>query len=456
MNNNSGNNNTPSFRPWQSCAIKCCIFVRFAMVILLHSRSCRQYASVLLTRPNSSLLAVLVDPWWTAHQLREDIYRDQLAYSHKLKFHDGLQLQREASMITLPNTYYFNTKSSSLGLRKLLLPILSIRSRSAVDSNHNMNMLLGMLLSCIDLFVSYYLYLVAKCTLWNVHVKAEQILEQSMDKSILPKKYYLFAIDTANPTYIQQPTSIIPYDHIPSFVSIIYFCSPISVISSCAALSCQSIAFALLLLTFHCAYMGQTRLTGLVLGMLVIVEQDLFFLFSISIPVLILLLRTARRRGNNNKVVVANVSASLIGTTTLSILFFSLFILYNSPTTNRQQHPIKMLLYLLVHDYDEERNLSPSLSLQWYFYQQVFHQFRLYFRIILEGVPYIFIIPLIIRLHRFPLSLVSKLVHHDLNYEMFSFVFSSPFFFISYRTVLHFFLSFKNDKYKLIRRYPHF
>jgi hypothetical protein len=280
-------------------------------------------------------------------------------------------------MIKLPNTYYFHTKASSLGLRKLLSPILSISTRSAVDSNHNMNMLLGMLLSCIDLFVSYYLYLVAKCTLWNVHVKAEQILEQSMDKSILPKKYYLFAIDTANPTYIQQPTSIIPYDHIPSFVSIIYFCSPISVISSCAALSCQSIAFALLLLTFHCAYMGQTRLTGLVLGMLVIVEQDLFFLFSISIPVLILLLRTARRRGNNNKVVVANVSASLIGTTTLSILFFSLFILYNSPTTNRQQHPIKMLLYLLVHDYDEERNLSPSLSLQWYFYQQVFHQFRL-------------------------------------------------------------------------------
>jgi hypothetical protein len=132
-----------------------------------------------------------------------------------------------------------------------------------------------------------------------------------MDESILPKKYLLFgienAIENANPTDIQQPTTIIPFDHMPSFVSIIYFCSPISVISSCAALSCQSIAFALPLLTFHCAYMGQTLLTGLVLGMLVIEEQDLFFLSSISIPVLILLLRTARRRGNNNKVVVATV-----------------------------------------------------------------------------------------------------------------------------------------------------
>lgn len=408
-NDNCGNNNTPSFRPWKSCAIKCCIFIRFALVILIHSRSCRQYASVLLTRPNSSLFAILVDPWWTAHQLREDIYRDQLAYSHKLKFHDGLQLQQEASMITLPNTYYyFNSKSSSLGLRKLLSPILSISSRSAFDSNHNMNMLLGMLLSCTDLLVSYFLSLVAKSTLWNVHVNAEQILEQSMDKSILPKKYYLFGIDTANPTDIQLPTSIIPYDYIPSFLSTIYFCSPITVISSCAALSCQSIAFALLLLTFHCAYMGQTWLSGLVLGMLVIVEQDLFFLFSISIPVLILLLRTTRTRGNNNKVVAATVSASMIGTTILSIFFCSIFILYNTPTTYRQKHPIKMLLYLLVQDYGEERNLSPSLSLQWYFYQQVFHQFRLYFRIILEGVPYIFIIPLIIRLHRFPLSLVSS------------------------------------------------
>lgn len=408
-NHSFGNDIAPSFRLWQSRTVKYCIFVRFALIILLHSCTYRQYASVLLTRPTSSFYAVLVDPWWTAHQLREDIYRDQLAYTHMLKLHNGLQEQQEASMTTLPSTFYFNTKSSSLGLRKLLSPILSTScTSSAFDGNDNMNMLLGMLLSSIDLFVSYYLYLVAKCTLWNGHVNAERKLEQNMDKAILPKKYYLFGMDITN-RGDAQPSSIISYDHIPSLVSIIYFCSPISVLSSCAALSCQSITFALFLLIFHCAYMGKTWQTGLVLGMLIIIEQDLFFLFSLSMPVLILLLRTIRRRSNNNdKLMVATVSAKLIGTTILSIFFCSLYILYSLPTTNGRKHPIKILLDLSVRSDGEERNLSPSLSLQWYFYQQVFHQFRSYFKIILEGVPYIFIIPLIIRLHRFPLALVSK------------------------------------------------
>jgi hypothetical protein len=121
--------------------------------------------------------------------------------------------------------------------------------------------------------------------------------------------------------------------------------------------------------------MGQTLLTGLVLGMLVIEEQDLFFLSSISIPVLILLLRTARRRGNNNKLLSQLFKHHLLGLPFfpfyfLSSLFFRILL-------QRIGRKIPSKCCFLVQEYGEERNLSPSLSLQWYFYQQVFHQFRL-------------------------------------------------------------------------------
>lgn len=404
-NNNNTEKNTPCISPgipltfpWHSVAIKCSILVRVAVVLLLHTSYGRRYSSVWFTRPSSSLFAILVDPWWAAHQLREDVYRDTLAYRNKLTFHHW---SKKRDFMTQPN-YYSNTKSSSLGLRALLSPIFSTTSNS--------NLLLGILLSFVDLLVSYYLYEVAKDTLWNDYVNAEIKLEQSMDQTLHPKKYYLFGIGATSPNDIQS-TCIIPYNHIPSLVSIMYFCNPISVISSCAALSCQSIAFALFLLTFHCAYLGQTWQTGLFLGMLTIAEQDLFFLYAMAIPVLSLLLRKARNNRNKRvrTVITATVSASLLGATFLSIFIFSIYIIYSTRTTNKEKHAIIFLHYLLLHNDSEERNLSPSLSLQWYFYQQVFHQFQLYFKIILEVAPYIFIIPLTIRLHRFPLSLVSAI-----------------------------------------------
>jgi hypothetical protein len=53
------------------------------------------------------------------------------------------------------------------------------------------------------------------------------------------------------------------------------------------------------------------------------------------------------------------------------------------------------------------RNMSPNLSVQWYFNMQLFSRFREYFGAILTGLPYILVGPLAIRLHRYPMVLVS-------------------------------------------------
>jgi phosphatidylinositol glycan class U len=45
---------------------------------------------------------------------------------------------------------------------------------------------------------------------------------------------------------------------------------------------------------------------------------------------------------------------------------------------------------------------GPSMGLHWYFFVQMFDRFRPYFTIFVAGVPAMFVIPLTIRLHRYP------------------------------------------------------
>jgi phosphatidylinositol glycan class U len=50
---------------------------------------------------------------------------------------------------------------------------------------------------------------------------------------------------------------------------------------------------------------------------------------------------------------------------------------------------------------------GPSMGLHWYFFVQMFDRFRSYFTVFVAGVPAMFILPLTIRLHRYPSVLVA-------------------------------------------------
>jgi len=50
--------------------------------------------------------------------------------------------------------------------------------------------------------------------------------------------------------------------------------------------------------------------------------------------------------------------------------------------------------------------MKPSLSTLWYFGMELFDRFRLFFEILLGGIPYLSVIPLTIRLYRYPIVLV--------------------------------------------------
>ena len=54
---------------------------------------------------------------------------------------------------------------------------------------------------------------------------------------------------------------------------------------------------------------------------------------------------------------------------------------------------------------------GPSMGLHWYMFVQMFDRFRPYFTVFVSGLPAMFIIPLMIRLHRYPSVLVSCVAH---------------------------------------------
>lgn len=52
------------------------------------------------------------------------------------------------------------------------------------------------------------------------------------------------------------------------------------------------------------------------------------------------------------------------------------------------------------------KTIHPSLSVQWYFAMQIFSRFIGYFEILFLGLPYILVVPLAIRLYKYPIVLV--------------------------------------------------
>lgn len=53
------------------------------------------------------------------------------------------------------------------------------------------------------------------------------------------------------------------------------------------------------------------------------------------------------------------------------------------------------------------KNLHPNFSVLWYFNMELFERFRIFFAVLINGVPYLMLLPTTIRLYRYPMVLVS-------------------------------------------------
>lgn len=96
---------------------------------------------------------------------------------------------------------------------------------------------------------------------------------------------------------------------------------------------------------------------------------------------------------------------SVTTTVVALVLFFTLLLQVCSYLlVGDQQYP-EMVLATHFHSF-RLQGMEPSLSVLWYFSMQVFRRFRLYFQLVLGGLPYCIVVPTTIRLYKYPSVLV--------------------------------------------------
>jgi GPI transamidase subunit PIG-U len=54
------------------------------------------------------------------------------------------------------------------------------------------------------------------------------------------------------------------------------------------------------------------------------------------------------------------------------------------------------------------KHVHPNLSVLWYLNMEIFERYRVYFAVLIGGLPYLLLVPITIRLHRYPMVLVSR------------------------------------------------
>ncbi|EJK49947.1 hypothetical protein THAOC_31125 [Thalassiosira oceanica] len=213
---------------------------------------------------------------------------------------------------------------------------------------------------------------------------------------------------------IRKP--MLSLDLIPTIASTCYFCNPVSIIANSVG-SLRSLWDALLLISMYHATRPATRLASdgapvkvptasklaisLALASYVDVGYAVFLL-----PVLLwrgmfgdVERSIATRQGRDWRTVFV-LFVTYLGT---MHYFSSLLVggdLGGSYTQVLRQTALRNVAFVQL---DNSGSVpGPSMGLHWYMFVQMFDRFRPYFTVFVSGLPAMFIVPLMIRLHKYP------------------------------------------------------
>eukprot|EP00985_Skeletonema_marinoi_P025667 scaffold19079_cov96-Skeletonema_marinoi.AAC.1 len=212
---------------------------------------------------------------------------------------------------------------------------------------------------------------------------------------------------------------ILTLEQVPLLVSLLYFSNPVSMIANSTG-SLRSIWDALALTSLYYATKPSSTLSkeGIPIKVKSVSSTATFLALAtyadvgyamFLVPILLWRgmlrghqqkssLKYQRGQHNDWKTVLSLYLCYLIGLHCLA----SLLVGGNS---NEYKNVMTQTMLPSVAFVDQDQSGSvpgPSMGLHWYFFVQIFDRFRSYFTIFVAGVPAMFVIPLTIRLHRYP------------------------------------------------------
>lgn len=329
-----------------------------------------------------ALASALVNPLYTVEHLREGIF-----LLDRSGVGTGLDAAYEGSVFHLPPI-----------LLALIRPLFQ-----AIKSKAMQEIVIGALVVFVDLAVAILIYHVAVFASCG-GIKREAELEGKMDDKIRPKRAWIFGLDTwSNNELTEEKTQepVVLMAAIPQLCCLVYYCNPISIlVSSCTSSpSFQGMINILILVAVRIAMTNDAAwakwralLSTLPLALAAYIEP---YQVVYLIPMAIWIGRSNDGNQFNKGTVGATIASFCVW---FGLLHVSSTLLVKEYTT------VLAKTYGHVHGFVD---MSPNMGLSWYFFIQVFDRFRRYFVAMFNLLQFIFIAPLAIRLHNYPIVLTT-------------------------------------------------
>lgn len=207
----------------------------------------------------------------------------------------------------------------------------------------------------------------------------EERLQAKMPAAIQPPRGHIFQITSAR----EDGEPLLQTADIPVLTAQLYYASPITFITTGLFDSFQNVWCLFLLWSIHEMMFNAKKVS------------------SISLAALSLALATYGQPWYMSFVVPICISQPSVKRGSVFVMLFLLCLLW-----------LQVLSFLLVGTdvywtWKPARALTPNLGPVWYFQMELFDRFHDFFAIMFSGLPFLVVAPLTIRLHRYPIALVS-------------------------------------------------
>ena len=277
---------------------------------------------------------------------------------------------------------------------------LSDRSSSTASTSTIPIVLVVLLMIGIDLWVAHSIERIGQLCLAKEDMDQEKTIQQTLlPESIQPKYRHIFPI-TADSTTM----AVLSQAQLPSVAALLYLLSPVPFLAGTVFASYQSIMYGLLLWAVRQSMEGpRTNPSEMALSLVMVATTMEPFIIIIAIPIYLSLRQQQQHRrddddGNSR---MAQLFLVFLGLWAVVVVGFICY------TT----HPVEgQSWYGMFLDMAFPTFHRPNLGLQWYLQMQLFDRFRDYFAYMIRMLPYLLVLPITIRLYRYPLVLVSDTI----------------------------------------------
>jgi hypothetical protein len=290
------------------------------------------------------------------------------------RVHEALAIRE----LVPPHNFASAYKGQTIHLPPLLLALLQPVSRLSESQQHKF---MGLCLIVVDLLIAWTLERLGKFIVQQRKTEWEDKLQEQIPEAIQPKLSHLFEVT-------KEKNAVVTSATIPLLMAQLYYWSPVTWLTSNIFVCYQNIPVLFTLIGLISASQGSLiwSTLSLVLASYINVHHAIFVVPSV------ILIRERRKSIMVFLVSFLSLASAMQG--------LSLYLVGTSEY---------LFVAYVSHGWTFQfRGMEPSLSTLWYFGMEMFDRFSIYFTVLMGGAPYLLVIPLWIRLFRYPEVMVRK------------------------------------------------